>query len=323
MHHDMTPVRVAVGAIRNERNEYLISRRPGHVHQGGLWEFPGGKFEPDEDLRTALCRELREELGIRVGRLSPLITIDHDYGDKRVSLRVCVVESFEGEPRGREGQPLRWVPAEALGEYAFPEANRPIVTALRLPDCILITPDPLAEEPGFLERLESRLAKGDVRLLQLRAPSLDDDALFRLAESTVPLARSFGVRVMVNADAALAYSVGAYGAHLNGARLARWNADCRRDGLLLSATAHNRRELEMAREAGVDFVFISPVMPTATHPGMAALGWSGFTELAQNAGMPAYALGGMVPRDVASARERGGRGAAGIRGFWAMAPDSG
>ena len=82
-------IHVAVGAVVDECGRVLVTRRPDHVHQGGLWEFPGGKLEPGEDLARGLERELREELGIRVGSSEPLIRVQHDYGDRCVLLDVC------------------------------------------------------------------------------------------------------------------------------------------------------------------------------------------------------------------------------------------
>jgi 8-oxo-dGTP diphosphatase len=309
-------VHVAVAAIRNAFDEYLIALRPVHAHQGGLWEFPGGKFEPGEDLERALERELHEELGIRMRSHRPLITIEHDYGDKRVLLRVCVVESFEGEPHAREGQPLRWVPVRSLTDYDFPAANRPIVTALQLPACCLITPDPAQDEGRFEHLLAKRLSRGDIQLMQLRAPSMTRERLARLAERVIPIARSSGVRVMLNADVDLARSVGADGVHLNARRLAEGRPGIERNGLLFSTSVHDREELERARTAGADFAFIAPVLPTASHPGAPALGWEGFAELARLAPMPVYALGGVGPDDLVQAQACGGQGVAGIRAFW-------
>ena len=127
----MKQVHVAVGVILDASQNILLTRRPDHVHQGGLWEFPGGKVEPGESLALALCRELREELDIEPLRTSPLIEIQHDYGDKSVLLDVHVVWEFSGKPSGLEGQPMAWVPVARLADYAFPEANKPIIPALR------------------------------------------------------------------------------------------------------------------------------------------------------------------------------------------------
>lgn len=121
---------VAVGVILNAKRDILIALRPQHVHQGGLWEFPGGKVEAGETVEQALARELLEELAITVTQCSPLLEIAHDYPDKQVLLDVWWVESFQGEPKGSEGQPLRWVSVEQLTEYEFPKANHAILEAI-------------------------------------------------------------------------------------------------------------------------------------------------------------------------------------------------
>jgi 8-oxo-dGTP diphosphatase len=126
----MGVVHVAVGVVIDADDRILVARRPDHLHQGGLWEFPGGKVEPGESVAAALRRELREELAIEVAESQPLLTVEHDYGDKAVLLDVWCVRSFSGEPEGREGQPLRWVAAAELAGLAFPAANQPIVAAV-------------------------------------------------------------------------------------------------------------------------------------------------------------------------------------------------
>lgn len=125
-------IHVAVGVIQNPHSEILIARRNEQAHQGGLWEFPGGKVEVGETVQQALSRELEEELGIHcaVDAMRELLVVEHDYGDKQVRLDVWWVSGFAGVPEGREGQPLRWVAAENLSQFAFPAANEPIVQAI-------------------------------------------------------------------------------------------------------------------------------------------------------------------------------------------------
>lgn len=123
---------VAVGVVvRADR--ILLSRRAAHQHQGGLWEFPGGKVEPGETLPRALARELFEELGLEVEQsgLAPLIEVRHSYPERSVLLDVWWVREFRGEPVGREGQPLAWVPVAELHRRDFPAANTAIVAAVR------------------------------------------------------------------------------------------------------------------------------------------------------------------------------------------------
>ena len=123
-------VHVAVGVIVNAQQQILIALRPDDSHQGGLWEFPGGKVEQGETIQQALIRELQEELGIVAQRFAALTEIHHDYGDKAVHLDVWWVHEFSGEPQGREGQPLQWLAAAELSRYDFPKANQPIIAAV-------------------------------------------------------------------------------------------------------------------------------------------------------------------------------------------------
>ena len=127
----MKRIQVVAGVIYGDKNHYpnqiLISRRPDYLHQGGLWEFPGGKIEHNEAPQQGLTRELEEELSIRVTHAEPLMKIHHDYADKKVSLDIWSVTAFEGEARGMEGQEIAWVPVDQLMNYNFPEANRAIL----------------------------------------------------------------------------------------------------------------------------------------------------------------------------------------------------
>jgi 8-oxo-dGTP diphosphatase len=126
----MKRVHVVAGIIRDEQGRILVSRRHEHLHQGGLWEFPGGKVETGETAHEALVRELREELALTVIAAQPFRQVCHDYPDKSVLLDFWLVERFEGEARGVEGQPVQWVDVAGLREYQFPAANVPIVDAL-------------------------------------------------------------------------------------------------------------------------------------------------------------------------------------------------
>lgn len=126
----MKVVHVAVGIIARS-DEIFITLRPDGVHQGGKWEFPGGKVEEGETVLQALKRELAEEVGISVNHSEPVIVITHDYGDKQVKLDVHRVDDFAGEPHGKEGQQFRWVNVKSLNAEDFPEANVPIIKALQ------------------------------------------------------------------------------------------------------------------------------------------------------------------------------------------------
>ncbi|TGG92735.1 8-oxo-dGTP diphosphatase MutT [Natronospirillum operosum] len=136
---ELTPtvVRVAVGVLVNDQRQVLIARRAAHQHQGGRWEFPGGKIEGRENLAEALTREFAEEVGLVLdipADLAPWQVIEHDYGDKRVCLEVAQIGAYSGQPEGREGQEVRWMPVQALNPEEFPAANISIIEALQA-DC--------------------------------------------------------------------------------------------------------------------------------------------------------------------------------------------
>ncbi|WP_045858166.1 8-oxo-dGTP diphosphatase MutT [Teredinibacter purpureus] len=124
-------VRVAVGVVLNAANEVLIAQRQSGQHLAGLWEFPGGKIEMGESCAQALVRELWEEVGIKVASSDPFMVVAHQYETKSVELDVHMVRVFSGEAFGREGQSIRWEGVSCLIEGHFPEANRPIIAALK------------------------------------------------------------------------------------------------------------------------------------------------------------------------------------------------
>lgn len=138
----MKTIHVAVGVILNKQAQVCISQRLTGKHLAGLWEFPGGKVEEGETTIMALARELHEELGIQTNTTqpslapTPLIKIEHSYSEKTVLLDVMLVEHFEGEPQGKEGQTVKWVGIEQLPTIEFPEANKAIVSTLFQRFCV-------------------------------------------------------------------------------------------------------------------------------------------------------------------------------------------
>ena len=122
-------VHVAVGVIYREQ-QFFITQRKADAYQGGKWEFPGGKVEVDETVAQALARELKEEINIDVLACQPLTVIKHDYGDKKVSLDVFIVDNFSGEPSAQEGQLQQWCSLTDLSKLDFPEANKEIIELL-------------------------------------------------------------------------------------------------------------------------------------------------------------------------------------------------
>ena len=314
-HQTQKAQHVVAAVIVNAGKEVLLSLRPAHVHQGGLWEFPGGKVEPGEDIRQALDRELKEELDIAPISARPMIRIRHDYPDKSVLLDVWYVDRFTGMPQGREGQELNWVAPGQLIHRKFPAANIPIVNAARLPPLYLITPEPGTDIAGFFITLE-RALKAGVQLMQLRANTCTKSRYQALAQQAGELCRRYGAALLLNSPPDLIDTTGAGGVHLNSARLMAINSRPVAKDKWFAASCHNRQELEKAKSLGADFIVVSPVLPTSSHPEARVLDWEGLNELCEHATMPVYALGGMTPQHISKAWRHGAQGIAAISAIW-------
>src|SRR5262245_51071479 len=127
----VSEILVVAAAVYDSLGRVLIAERPPGKHMAGRWEFPGGKVGQSETEARALERELAEELGITVTAAHPLLRISHDYGARRVHLSMWVVDGYDGEPRGLDGQSLKWVPPERLTHEDVLEADKPFIEALQ------------------------------------------------------------------------------------------------------------------------------------------------------------------------------------------------
>jgi mutator protein MutT len=127
-------VHVVAAAVIDTAGRVLIAQRPSGTHYAGGWEFPGGKLEPGEERAAGLARELKEELGIGIAAPRPLMRVQHAYPSRVVLLDMWVVKRYAGEPKGLDGQALRWCAQEDLAAAELLPADKPIVAALRLPE---------------------------------------------------------------------------------------------------------------------------------------------------------------------------------------------
>ena len=308
------PIPVVAGFIRNAQQEILLARRPLTSDQGGLWEFPGGKVRAGEGSHEALQRELSEELGIIVENSTPLISVHHAYPEKTIQLQLRQVTAYHGSVSGLEGQQIRWLPEDALHSVAMPAADARLLNALGLPDYYLIS-GPWAGESSFPQRLEQVLQKGR-RLIQLRLPGCSSSALKLLAESTAKRCRQAGAQLLINEHIELAAATAATGVHLKSAQLMECTERPLPGNRLVAASCHNEAELHHACRLGLDFICISPVLETSSHPRAEPLGWEQFERLCQLSTLPVYALGGLSEPSLTIARQAGAKGVAGISGFW-------
>jgi 8-oxo-dGTP diphosphatase len=129
----MVHFHVAAGILCKTVGQVLITERVCEGPYNGLWEFPGGKIREGELPEAALCRELREELGIEAVSVEPYMNLSHTYPDRSVDLEFFLVAEWHGEPAGLEGQRLRWVPVTELRADELLPADAPLIAALQGP----------------------------------------------------------------------------------------------------------------------------------------------------------------------------------------------
>ena len=238
--------------IRRDDGHILISLRPSHLDQGGLWEFPGGKREPGESRLEALARELDEELGIAVHRGTPLLRLVHAYPDKDVHLDIWEVTDWRGVPTGREAQTIRWVEPGTIADYRFPAANATIITAARLPRALLMPSAPFVARVDFIEILERCLRAGFTAVVLPACTAVTIEACAALAsayDATLhaetlaqagPLPAGIG-RHLGAADLSSAAAAGKFVASASG----------------LSAGVRSAADFSRAREFGVDWLVLT------------------------------------------------------------------
>ncbi|GAW85146.1 8-oxo-dGTP diphosphatase [Bathymodiolus platifrons methanotrophic gill symbiont] len=303
----MPRVNVAVGVVRDSVGRVLVARRKDDVHQGGLWEFPGGKLEQAEDAKQALGRELYEELNISTISSSPLINITYNYSDLEVRLHVREVSEFSGEPVGQEGQLLKWVALDELNNYPFPAANKPIITAILLGREYAIIGGSNARE--ILLQLDNVAAQG-VKLVQIRVKNLDEQSAEQLMDGLRSKCDELNINYLLNSQMPVRRGVDE-GVHLTSSDLTGLSKRPEASGFV-AASCHNLQELRKAEELSLDFAVLSPVKETSSHPGADSLGWQQFAEWVEQVNIPVFALGGVAPQDFEQAISCGAQGISGI-----------
>ncbi len=300
---------VAVGVVIDRNEKILLTKRAPDVHQGDLWEFPGGNIKYSEDPFTALIRELNEEVGIVVQKARPLIKFNYNYPDQSLLIDVWIVSDWEGKAYGREGQEFKWVQTTELAEIQMPSANKVILNAIRLPSLYLVCPKVKGSTKDYLERIENCLKAG-VRLLQLRCGEEIIETHPQLINQVLDLCNYYKSKLLLNSAPEQASLHKVHGVHLSSSRLMQLNERSLNNNYYVAASCHNLHELKHACKIDVDFVVLSPVEQTKSHPETEPLGWDKFSKLAENITVPIFALGGMQPQHIITAWNHGAQGIA-------------
>jgi 8-oxo-dGTP diphosphatase len=320
-------INVAVAILQRKnssgQNEFLLASRPQGKGWAGWWEFPGGKIETGESAEHAISRELAEELGIKPSITQQWLVRQYDYPEtndslaKTVRLHFYFVNAWQGEPTPQEGQQLSWQVADNITVSPILPANAPIMRALALPPIYAISNMAEIGESAYISALHAALNKG-LRLMQIREKYAQKEQFIKTAQQIIALAKPYGTKVLISQDIALARDLGAHGVHLPSQDLMLLKSKPAADlpeNFIVAASCHNEAELLHAQHLQLDFVVLSPVKSTLSHPEAEPIGWQLFADMAQKISLPVYALGGMVLTDLPVALSFGARGVALQRGL--------
>lgn len=317
-------IRVAVGVVLDQNGRVLLGSRPADKPWAHWWELPGGKIEPNETVEQALYRELEEEIAIQSTAIQPWVRYIHNYPKTQVELNFCKVTAWRGTPTPQEGQQLAWLPNEAalpLNIGPILPATFPVIRWLQLPSRYLLSSIHNAENiDAWLTHLEHALRAG-VRLVQLREPDWEkqqahDPVLLQAFQKSLDLCRRFHARCLINSVHCAQWWSSFDGLHLRSydakhkLEASTWQ---KTEKQLLAMSTHTLSDLELAQQKKCDFVVLGHVLPTLSHPEQAPLGWERFSQLAQQANCPVYAIGGQSPDTLTTALQHGAHGIAGIR----------
>lgn len=309
-------VKVVVGVIEHpESGKILIAKRKANQHLSGFWEFPGGKINANELATDALNRELSEELGIEVSASYPLTQIEHDYQDKQVLLDVWHVTNWHGTASGRENQEVQWVSKNQLLSYDFPEANRSILIKLLLPDICTITPALVNDLSEFTSVVKLCLETG-VNMIVLRLSDDSDVSETKCITAIREQDIDNNLKIIVNNSINKVDFKYVNGVHLKSRNLFNYIERPIDTQYLLGASCHNVEEIEQAIKIDADYLFISPIKKTLSHPEAEPMGWDEFRKLCELTHKPVFALGGMKPEDINTAKNEGAHGIAVLNEIW-------
>jgi 8-oxo-dGTP diphosphatase len=304
---------VVAGVLTRPDGCFLLAQRPPGKPYAGYWEFPGGKVAPGEKPDTAIRRELHEELGIKIEQAYPWIVRSFNYSHANVRLNFYRITKWRGKPSAQEGQQLAWQTAMGITVTPMLPANGAVLRALTLPAVYGITHASGWGPTAFLKRLALALDAG-LKMVQVREKQLSDEDRLSFAKRVVEMGRRAGALVMVNGNHDLIRASGATGWHLCAGRMQRLHS--RPDIAWCGASCHDKAELDKAMQLDLDYVLVSPVLPTLSHPDAQPMGWSAFAELIRSYPLPVYALGGMTPSLLQTAWHHGAHGIGMLRAAW-------
>lgn len=302
----MNVIQVAIGLIMYQ-GKILLGWRDEALHQGGRFEFPGGKIEKDEQPEAAVIREIKEEVGIDVEVIKLFQALIFNYPDRTVHLSFYVCQPNAAQLE-KIMLPWQWIALDELKNYTFPEANQSIIQRLNWTRYLAVTP----------LSLEHQQVRCEIDLCYLRLDYQNLQSFNPLTFKSQPnvrwIIRSSDFETFQQNHHTLLSQV--FALHLSTAQLHQINHLDAFDGFNVIAACHNLDDIAQANHLGCDAILLSPVLPTPSHPDALGMGWTQFKMWASHAHMPVYAMGGIQRGDLELAQAHGAYGVAGISDFW-------
>lgn len=293
-------IHVAI-ALLFHQGKVLVGWRNEHQHQGNKYEFPGGKVENGETPEQACRREIFEEVGIGIQTWHAFDLIHHDYEDIEVHLHLFHAQVPRQYLKDIK-LPWTWYSREKLLELNFPKANQTILERLSWKHLIKINADlsvldQLSDDEYLYWRIEDY-----AQIEQL--DHLDESQLAKLIVN-----RDLWQRMDIHQQKYVA------AIHYRQDQLLALQAGQLPVAIRCIAACHDAVSIQRANQLGFDALLLSPVLETSTHSDAVPLGWEHFAELAKMSDIPVYALGGVKPTDLETAKQHFAYGVAGISQF--------
>lgn len=292
--------KVSIGMIF-KKNKVLLSSRTGDFMQG-FWEFAGGKVEKNETALECLMREFLEEMDIIITNATLLRTITQTYPDRIVELSVFNIVEYTGVITPKEGQKVAWVDAENIDNYKLLPTVKNLLNFATLPKLYWITP---TIDKNILQLVTQKIDNG-ITLVQLRSKVVVD---INIVKNIYQLCKKNQVKLMLNIPNVAECQNYFDGVHLTSKQLQQTT---QKKYAYMSASTHNLEEVQIAERLGFDFVVLSPIKRTTTHPQALPLGFDVAKNIIERTQIPVYCLGGMSKNDLPKVLSSGGVGIAGI-----------
>tara|TARA_B100000767_G_C19757817_1_gene533814 strand:+ start:1152 stop:2123 length:972 start_codon:yes stop_codon:yes gene_type:complete len=306
-------VNVSVAVLINTNHQVLFAQRPPSKPWEGWWEFPGGKIEKNETSVDALYREIYEEIGVKITQFENWVTRSFTFGGNHITLHFFKVFKWEGEVTPKENQKLVWTYLRKPKVSPILPANLFIQKAFDIPKYYAITNLSEISKKVFFNQLQKKISDG-LKMVQVREKNISRNEFKIFSTEVIKVCKRKNVKVIINSDVNLAYELKADGVHLTSEDLL--NIKILPKDLIVSASCHTKEEVDFADKLNINFLVLSAVKKTLSHPGIQPIGWNKFRKIVSVVNTPIFALGGLGTNDYEVALKSGAIGIASQRLIW-------